>query len=107
MSRMPCLRENEAGTLLEVHVQPKASRNEIAGLHQEALKIRLTAPPVEGEANKECIRFLARLLGIPKSDVEIVKGHKSRRKTLLIRGKDPSKIQELLWSEGKGMDKFV
>jgi hypothetical protein len=65
-------------------------------MHQGRLKVRLTAPPVEGEANKECVRFLARLLDVPRSSVSILQGLKSRSKTLLIRGVTPLEVQERL-----------
>ncbi|MCU0588933.1 MAG: DUF167 domain-containing protein [Syntrophobacteraceae bacterium] len=80
------VRATDEGAVVEVHVQPRASRNELAGLHEGRLKLRLTAPPVEGEANRECVRFMARLLGVPPSSVVILHGRKSRGKTLLVRG---------------------
>jgi hypothetical protein len=83
---LPFLKQTEEGVLLDVYVQPKASKNEPAGIHEDALKVRLTAPPVEGKANKECVRFVAKILGLPKSRVSIVQGEKSRRKTLLLQG---------------------
>lgn len=92
MNLPPYLRETEKGVLLTISVQPKSSRNELAGVHEESLKIRLTAPPVEGEANKECVRFFSKLLGIPKSAIEILHGQKSRRKVLLIRGLKPETV---------------
>lgn len=91
-----CLRASSGGTLVDIYVQPKSSKNEVVGVHERSLKIRLTAPPVEGEANKECVKFLAKLLGIPKSDIEIVSGHKSRHKTLSIRGIAPPALEQLL-----------
>ena len=96
MDLLPYLRPSSQGTLLDVYVQPKSSRNELVGMHQGSLKIRLTAPPVEGEANKECVKFLAKLLGISKSDIQIVQGHKSRHKTLSIRGLSPEAVHALL-----------
>ena len=96
MDLLPCLRSSAEGALLEIYVQPKSSKNELVGIHQGSLKIRLTAPPVEGEANKECVKFLAKLLGVPKSDIRIVQGHKSRQKTLSIRGLSPETIQTRL-----------
>jgi uncharacterized protein len=96
MELMPFVRGNEEGTILDVCVQPRASRSEIAGAQQDCLKIRLTAPPVEGEANKECVKLLSRLLGVPKSSVEIIQGQKSRRKTILIRGVAPEILQKTL-----------
>jgi len=82
---MPIYRETADGIVVNVLVQPRASRNQVAGLHGEALKLRLTAPPVEGAANKMCLAFLADLLGVPKSSLEIVAGHSSRSKQVLIR----------------------
>jgi uncharacterized protein (TIGR00251 family) len=86
MSNQTFLHSISEGTVLDIYVQPKASKNEIVGVHEGCIKIRLTAPPVEGEANKECVRFLAKLFGVPKSSIEIMQGHKARRKTLLFRG---------------------
>jgi len=95
---LPFLRAVEGGTLVNIAVQPKASRNELAGTHQDSLKVRITAPPVEGEANKACIKFFAKLLSVPKSNIEMVQGHKSRRKTLLVRGMSVAEIEERLGS---------
>jgi len=96
MNLPPFIRAHNEGAILEVYVQPKASKNEFAGLHQDFLKIRLTAPPVEGEANKECAKFLSKTLGVPKSDVVILQGHKSRQKTILVRGMTPQALHEML-----------
>ena len=96
MELLPFLRSHGEGAILEVYIQPRASKNEFAGLHQNCLKIRLTAPPVEGEANKECVKFLSKALGVPKSAVEILQGHKSRQKTILVRGLTPRALQETL-----------
>jgi len=82
---MPIHRETGDGIVVNVFVQPRASRNQVAGLHGEAVKLRLTAPPVEGAANKMCIAFLSELLGVPKSTLEIVAGHSSRSKQVLVR----------------------
>ncbi|KJS84707.1 MAG: hypothetical protein JM58_10315 [Peptococcaceae bacterium BICA1-8] len=80
------LRENEAGLLVKIKVQPKASKNEIKGVQGDALKVRLTSPPVDGAANLACQNFFAELLDIPKSHVKITTGLTSRNKTLLIEG---------------------
>jgi uncharacterized protein (TIGR00251 family) len=96
MTTSPFLRESEAGTTIDLYVQPKASKNELAGVHEGLLKVRLAAPPVEGEANKECIKFLAKVLDVPKSRLEITHGHKSRRKTILVRGISPECARNIL-----------
>lgn len=84
---MPCLQSRSDGSLLlSVHVQPGAARTELAGMHGDALKLRLAAPPVDGRANKAVIAFLAELLHLPKSAVIIRSGLRSRAKTLLLTG---------------------
>lgn len=103
---MPYLKENTNGVMLTVFVQPRSSKNMIAGLHHHALKIRLTSPPVDGAANKMCIQYLAKCLRVPKSSIEIVSGHKSRTKRLLLRyqnekksaGTESARIRSLLSS---------
>ncbi|HWO89597.1 MAG TPA: DUF167 domain-containing protein [Gemmatimonadales bacterium] len=82
-------------TRIVVHVQPRARRSEFAGRHGDALKVRLAAPPVDGEANEELVRFLAERLRVAKSNVEIVSGASSRRKVVAIRGGDPVVLAEL------------
>ncbi len=72
----------DCGTHLvfKVHVLPKSSRNAVSGVFLDALKLKLTAPPVEGEANKECIQFLSKQLKVPKSSLSIVSGESRRTK---------------------------
>jgi uncharacterized protein len=74
------------GVRLTLHVQPRASRTGLAGLHGDAIKVRLAAPPVDGAANAELVRFLAELLGVARSAVEIVSGETGRRKVVRIHG---------------------
>ena len=70
----------------EVRVAPRASRNAIAGVHEGALKVSLTAPPVEGAANEALRKLFAKALGVPKSSIEIIRGERTRNKVLRIRG---------------------
>jgi len=79
----------EKGIVLNLHIQPRASKNQVCGLQDNALKIRLTSPPVDGAANKLCREFLADLLGVPKSAVEIISGETSRHKRIRITSSDP------------------
>ncbi len=74
------------GVRLTLHVQPRASRTGLAGLHGDAIKVRLAAPPVDGAANAELVRFLAGLLGVARSAVEIVSGETGRRKVVVVQG---------------------
>lgn len=83
---LPCLRETGEGVVLQVLVQPRSSRNQLVAMQGEALKIKLTSPPVEGAANKACCVYLAKLFGIAKGSVELVSGEKSRQKKLLLHG---------------------
>ena len=71
--------------LLQLHVQPRASRDEFAGAHGDALKVRITAPPVDGKANALLVRFLAEQFDTPRAAVELVNGETGRRKTFRIR----------------------
>jgi uncharacterized protein (TIGR00251 family) len=80
------IRRDGADLILRVQVQPRASRNEFAGLHGDRLKIRLTAPPVEGAANAALIAFLAEAFGVAKRQVTLLAGDTGRAKTLRIAG---------------------
>lgn len=73
------------GLVFKVFVQPKSSRNQVAGFYDDALKIKITSPPVDGAANKMCLQFIAKLLGLPKSRLEILSGHTGRTKRILVR----------------------
>jgi uncharacterized protein (TIGR00251 family) len=78
--------EREGSVRFTVRAQPRASRTEIAGAYGDSVKIRLTAPPVEGAANAELIAFLAKKLGVPKSAVRVVKGERGREKVVEVDG---------------------
>lgn len=69
---------------LDIHLQPKASKDEFAGLHGERLKIRLTAPPVEGKANAHLLAFLGEEFGVAKSQVQLISGELNRQKRVRI-----------------------
>lgn len=71
---------------ITIYVQPRASKNEVAGLHGDALKIRLTAPPVDNAANAALVEFIAGRVGVPKASVRVVAGATSRRKIVEIAG---------------------
>ncbi|HWI54707.1 MAG TPA: DUF167 domain-containing protein [Desulfobacteria bacterium] len=88
------IQEHTDGVVLKIKVQPRASRNKIAGQIGDALKVMLTAPPVDGEANAACIDFFSDLLGVPKRDIEILTGHTGRNKLVKIYGLTKSKLTE-------------
>lgn len=83
---MGWLEEKNGYIYIHIHVQPRASKNEVVGIHGDSLKVRLTSPPVEGAANSLLVEFMAKKLGIAKSMIEIVSGEKSRHKTLRVEG---------------------
>ncbi len=80
------LREEPGGVVLEILVQPRASRTRVLGEHDGRLKIALAAPPVDGEANAALVEFLAGALGVKKVAVTILRGETGRRKTVRIGG---------------------
>lgn len=84
---------NANGIVLTLHVQPSAAVTEACGIHGDALKLRLAARAVEGEANKELVRFLSEFLGVPRSSVAIAHGQTGRRKLVVVSG-EPGELLE-------------
>lgn len=79
-------RRNGDVLTLTLHIQPGAKRTDVAGLHGEALKIRLAAPPIEGRANEALLKFIAESFGVPLRQVELKQGGQSRHKVVAITG---------------------
>lgn len=79
-------RRTADSTTLTLHVQPGAKQTTVAGLHGDALKIRLAAPPIDGRANEALLRFIADFFKVPLRDVELKQGEQSRHKRVEIRG---------------------
>ena len=96
---MTGMRASKKEATLSIRVQPRASRNEVAGLVGGTLKIRLTAPPVEGEANDACLAFLARLLDLAPSRLAIIQGAHSRTKVIRITGLTKNEVHARLASK--------
>jgi uncharacterized protein len=96
------LTETGSGVQFNVHVQPRASRNEICGIRDNELRLRLTAPPVDDAANKLCIEFFAGELKVAKSRVAIMSGAKSRHKTIKVTGIDGDAVRSLLRASSDG-----
>lgn len=90
------VRDLVGGLRFPVRVQPRASRSEIVGVHGGALKVRVSAPPVEGAANEAVVALLAGALGVARSRVRIVGGAGSRLKTVEVDGIDRAHLQQLL-----------
>jgi uncharacterized protein len=93
--------EREGSVVFALRVAPRASRDAIDGEYQGALKVRLTAPPVDDKANDALCRLLAERLKIPRSAVRIASGGKSRKKRVAIRGVDAAQIQALIPAKQK------
>lgn len=93
---MDWLVADDKGVTLRLHIQPGAKKTEVVGLHGEALKIRLAAPPVDGKANACLLEFLAQRLRVKRSQLTITRGLSSRRKTVFVAvaGLQPSALLE-------------
>ena len=90
---MSYFRWDGADLLLDCHLQPKASKDEFAGLHGDALKIRISAPPIDGRANAQLLAFIAKAFGVAKSQVSLDSGDSSRQKRVRIQA--PRQLPEL------------
>jgi len=88
--------KKDRGLTFAVRVVPRASRTEIAGEYNGALKIRISAPPVEGAANRELIRLLAKVFKLPQNAVEIVSGAASKTKIVYVAGGDCARLEQLI-----------
>jgi uncharacterized protein (TIGR00251 family) len=93
---LSCLRQTDAGVEVFLYIQPRASRNKVVGLQGEELKVALTAPPVDGAANKACCLFMAKLCSLPRSYVKITSGETSRHKRLLLENVDLLEVTRLV-----------
>ncbi len=97
----PKNKDAQTGFTLSVRIQPRASKNELVRLEDGSLKIRLTAPPVDGAANEALVKFLADRFSVAKSLVEIVSGHTSRDKIVRINGVSSAAAESLLLNKGE------
>ena len=88
------LKESKDGIILQLRISPNASKNEIIRT-EEILKVKITAQPIDGKANKALIEFLSKSFKIPKSSIEILKGETSKDKTILIKTFDREKIEKI------------
>lgn len=88
--------ERDGAVRFAVRAQPRASRSEVVGEHGGALRVRLAAPPVEGEANDELVRCLAKWLGVPRRAVRLVAGETGRNKVVEVEGIDADVVTDAL-----------
>lgn len=80
------IKEAQDGVTFRVRVQPRASKNQLSGIMDGAVKVRLTAPPVDGEANEACLKFFSGLFKVPVSAVKLISGQTGRNKTIKVLG---------------------
>jgi uncharacterized protein (TIGR00251 family) len=92
----PYLQETRDGVILRVKVQPRASRDEVTGVHGDALKVRIAAPPVEGAANIRLVMVLAKKLGVSRGQLELRTGSTSRLKSIAIQGISAAEVRRRL-----------
>jgi uncharacterized protein (TIGR00251 family) len=92
----PRIEERSGGVRISIRVQPRASRDEIAGVHGDALKVRLTSPPVDGAANEALVIFLTERFAVPRHAITIVSGAQSRAKVVEIAGMTAAELRNKL-----------
>jgi uncharacterized protein len=93
---MVSIRDTGAGATFSIRVHPRAKKDAITGVIGDALKVAVTAPPVEGKANEACVRFFAELLRVPRSSVTIAAGRSSRNKVIQVAGLSGSDVRSRL-----------
>jgi uncharacterized protein len=96
----PFVQDTNDGAILTVHIQPKASTTECVGIHGDALKIRVAAPPIDGAANDALIRFLAQTMSLPLAAVFIESGAGGRHKRVRLRGVTAERVIARLMRKG-------
>ena len=94
------IRRTAKGITFTVRVLPRASLPGLAGIQEGAVKVRITAPPVDSKANEACIQLLAQALGVKKTQVAILAGHTGRTKTIAVTGVSPAHLQACLTAKG-------
>jgi uncharacterized protein (TIGR00251 family) len=96
MRALPFVGRSKDGALIEVFVQPRAARDSVEGIHGDALKLKVKAPPVDDRANRAIEKLLADLLDLPPSTVAVVAGHSSRRKRIAVTGASREQVENRL-----------
>jgi uncharacterized protein (TIGR00251 family) len=94
---MAWIRVDQDGSIIEVHVLPQGRKNEIIGLYNDRLKVKIDAPPVDGKANACLLRFLAEVLKVKISSLELIKGEASRQKQVKVYQLSPQEIDRLIF----------
>ena len=95
-----CRGESDNSVIVRVHVQPRSAKNSCSGIYGQAIKLKITAPPVDGKANAMAAKILAKIFKVPKADVLLLSGSRSRGKRFRISGVDIKKAEKLLAQAG-------
>ncbi|MHB0977156.1 MAG: DUF167 domain-containing protein [Candidatus Aquicultorales bacterium] len=96
------VRASGDGTVVDIWLQPRASKSRIVGSDDRGLKVTVCSPPVEGRANEELIGLFSEILSVPKARLSIQSGAKGRRKALLIRGMKPEQVEDIIKASTEG-----
>ena len=99
---MSWITQSSSGVILNIHATPRASKAGIQGLHGDALKVRLRAPPVDGKANAALIEYLAEVFGVPERSITILSGETGRRKRVMLEGLDVATATARAGNPGHG-----
>lgn len=94
---MTWVRADNHGSIIDVHVIPQGRKNEIVGLYNDRLKIKIEAPPVDGKANACLLKFLSKVLDIKNSDLQLIRGEGSRQKQIKVINLSPEDIESLIF----------
>lgn len=87
--------QHEKGVIISIYAKPGASRSQLRGLHGDRIAVSIAAPAVDGAANKELLKFLSKLIGTPKSNIELLREQTGKQKDLLIHGGNVSELQKI------------
>lgn len=93
---MELFHDTENGVAFDLLLQPRSSFVKLCGIHGDALKLRVCSPPVDNRANEECQKYFSKIFSVPKTDVRIIQGHKSRRKRIFVRNLDAKMAKQIV-----------
>jgi hypothetical protein len=102
MDHKPNFKDGKSGAAISVRVNTRSPRTELAGIMEDGtIKVKLTSPPIDGKANEELVKFLAGVMHIPKTNVEIISGQASKNKLIVLFGIDSDRVNQLIENELK------
>jgi len=100
MDHKPSFKDGKSGAAISVRVTTRSPRTELAGIMEDGtIKVKLTSSPIDGKANEELVKFLASVMHIPKTNVEIISGQTSKNKLVVFFGIDSDRVNQLITNE--------